>query len=418
MSFNLLETAKNYFSSEFTNQASTALGESSSGISQAFSAIIPAGFVGILSKATSGTDGANSIFSMAKEAAGSLISSPDFSGLQRQESKGGNILSQLFGSNQSGIIGAISKFAGIKDSSARSLLKMSIPAIMGLLGKHAEQNNLTASGLSGFLSSQKDHILNAMPAELSSLTGMSGLGSPGAAASSLSSNVKSTVSGKTNEIVGKPGGGSKWLLPFIIILAAISLLWYFSKSCNKSTETITTYDTSTVIKTDTSGPVVTTTTTVETIKVKLPNGKELDANKGGIEDQLVTFLNSDWKSMSDSALRVKWFDFDNLNFNTGKATLLPESEKQLDNLAEILMAFPDAKIKIGGYTDSLGNAASNKKLSQDRADAAKAGLAKRGVGKQVTSAEGYGSQFAKAAPTAPDSERALDRHVSVSVRKK
>ena len=117
-------------------------------------------------------------------------------------------------------------------------------------------------------------------------------------------------------------------------------------------------------------------TTPESIKVKLPNGKELDAYKGGIEDQLVTFLNSDWKSLSADSLKNRWFNFDNLNFNSGNATLLPESEKQLDNIAEILKAFPDAKIKIGGYTDVTGDAAANKKLSQDRADAAKSGLDK------------------------------------------
>jgi hypothetical protein len=67
-------------------------------------------------------------------------------------------------------------------------------------------------------------------------------------------------------------------------------------------------------------------TTSGSIKVKLPNGKELEANKGGIEDQLVTFLNSDWKSLSDDSLKNKWFNFDNLNFNLGTATITASSE--------------------------------------------------------------------------------------------
>ena len=113
--------------------------------------------------------------------------------------------------------------------------------------------------------------------------------------------------------------------------------------------------------------------------MKLPNGKELDTYKGGIEDQLVTFLSSDWKSLGADSLKKKWFDFDNLNFELGKSTIVPASEKQLDNISEILKAFPDAKNKIGGYTDASGNADANKKLSQDSADAAKAGLVKRGV---------------------------------------
>ena len=424
MAFNLIETVKDYFSNDFTNQASSALGENNSGISKALSAIIPTGLAGIVSKATSGPDGATSIFNMAKNAIGNVTgTATPAAGTNVEVGKG--MLSNLFGNNQSGIVSAISKFAGIKDSSASSLMSMGIPAIMGLLGKHAQQNNLNPDSLSGLLASQKDNIMQAMPAGLSSLTGMLGLGSMGAAAKSMTSNLKSdlsdkahAVSDRTHEVIDKPSG-NKWLWPLIIILAVIALIWLFSKGCNNTPADVTNEDTSAVMHNRDTAAALTAPVVVghESIKVTLPNGTELDAYKGGIEDQLVTFLNSDWKSLSDSDLKAKWFDFDNLNFNTGNATLVAESEKQLDNLAEILKAFPDAKLKIGGYTDASGNADANKKLSQERADAAKAGLEKRGVGKQVTGAEGYGSQFAKAAADAPDSERAADRHVSVSVRK-
>ncbi|HEY5462029.1 MAG TPA: DUF937 domain-containing protein [Hanamia sp.] len=418
MSFNLMETVKNYFTSEFTSHASSALGEDNSGISKALTAIIPTGLAGILNKATSGTEGANSIFEMAKNAIGNASGNTSLTGTENVQ-KGNSMLGSLFGSNQPGIVGAISKFAGIKDSSASSLMSMGLPAIMGILGKHAEQDNLSASGLSGFLSSQKDHIMQAMPSGLSSLAGMLGLGSIGAAATSMASHVKSGVSDTAHAVIDKPKRNN-WLLPLVIIVAVIVLLWGLSRGCNQTRpNTAANLDTSAAVQnTDTSAVAPAPEATApESIKVKLPNGKELDAYKGGIEDQLVTFLNGDWKSLSDDSLKNRWFDFDNLNFNTGTATLKPESEKQLDNIAEILKAFPDAKIKIGGYTDVTGNPAANKKLSQDRADAAKNGLDKRGVGKQVTGTEGYGSQFAKFPATATDAEKATDRHVSVSVRK-
>ena len=428
MSFNLIETVKNYFTSEFTNQASSSLGENSSDISKALSAIIPTGLAGILGKATSSTEGANDILSMAKNSIGSISGGASNLIGNSNQDQGRNIVSSLFGGNHSGIVSAISKFTGIKETSISSLMSMGLPAIMGLLGKHAEENNLSAGGLSGFLTSQKDHIMQAMPAGLSSITSLLGLGSIGAAASSMMSNVKSGVSGlsgvpgrtahETPLLTDKPRG-NKWLVPVIIIVAILLLLWLLSRGCNKTepTNTIITDTTTAVVVQTPETPVVETPTTPESIKVKLPNGKELDAYKGGIEDQLVAFLSSDWKSQSDDDLKAKWFNFDNLNFNTGTAVLVPESEKQLDNIAEILKAFPDAKIKIGGYTDITGDAAINKKLSQERADAAKNGLVKRGVGKQITGAEGYGSEFAKAAPTASEAEKALDRHVAVSVRK-
>ncbi|WP_317127597.1 MULTISPECIES: OmpA family protein [unclassified Chryseobacterium] len=93
------------------------------------------------------------------------------------------------------------------------------------------------------------------------------------------------------------------------------------------------------------------------------------------------------------------------------------SQGQLDNLVAILKAFPDAKVKIGGYTDKTGNEASNVKLSQARADFIKAALAKAGVGAQVLGAEGYGSKFATVDAKASDAERAADRKMSVRFAK-
>ncbi len=40
---------------------------------------------------------------------------------------------------------------------------------------------------------------------------------------------------------------------------------------------------------------------------------------------------------------------------------------QIENAAKILQAFPNLKIKIGGYTDNTGDAAKNVTLSENRA---------------------------------------------------
>lgn len=152
------------------------------------------------------------------------------------------------------------------------------------------------------------------------------------------------------------------------------------------------------------------------MKVKLPNGTELNAYKGGIEEKLVAFLGTDYKALGADSLKTIWFDFDHLNFKTNSAEITPESKQQIDNLAAICKAFPAAKLKIGGYTDKTGSEPANKKLSGDRAAAVKAALTTAGVGAQVTEAEGYGSAMAKHPADAPESEREKDRRVSVSVR--
>jgi hypothetical protein len=241
MPFNLLEMVKNYFTSDFTNQASTILGENTSATSKALTAIIPTGLAGILNKATSGTEGANEVYETAKNSAqnisGTTVSSDE------TMRKGNTMIGNFFGSAQSGILDNISQYAAIKASSASSLMSMALPPILAILGKHAEQNNLSASGLSGFLSSQKDYIMQAMPAGLTSMARVLGLGSIGSAPTSATSN-KSPIDA-VHTISETPK--VKWLVPLIVIFIILALLLYFSKSCNQTKPSTATETDSTAI---------------------------------------------------------------------------------------------------------------------------------------------------------------------------
>lgn len=153
-------------------------------------------------------------------------------------------------------------------------------------------------------------------------------------------------------------------------------------------------------------------------EVALPDGTKLQAYPNGIEDQLIKFIESDeYKNANADTLKDKWFSFDDLNFKFGTTELVPESKRQLDNIVAILKAFPDVKIKIGGYTDKKGDDTANKKLSDERAKAVKAALDKAGVGAQVPEAEGYGEEFATVPETAGDEEREVDRKTSVRLIK-
>ncbi|MEK7723788.1 MAG: protein kinase [Acidobacteriota bacterium] len=162
----------------------------------------------------------------------------------------------------------------------------------------------------------------------------------------------------------------------------------------------------------------TTDTDRKLTEITLPNGIKLQAYPGGIEDQLIKFIVSDeYKNGTADTLKTKWFNFDDLNFKFGTSELVPESKRQLDNITAILKAFPDVKIKIGGYTDKKGDDAANKKLSDTRAKAVKAALDKAGVGAQVPEAEGYGEEQATVAETASDDERKTDRKMAVRLIK-
>jgi OOP family OmpA-OmpF porin len=57
----------------------------------------------------------------------------------------------------------------------------------------------------------------------------------------------------------------------------------------------------------------------------------------------------------------------NVNFETGKADLLPESYGTLDIVGQVLSKWPELRMEIGGHTDSRGSNAFNQKLSEARA---------------------------------------------------
>jgi len=196
------------------------------------------------------------------------------------------------------------------------------------------------------------------------------------------------------------------------LLLLLLLGWFFWKQCNKKAEAVPVATTdSTVTEVDSTNNFGDTVVVKrETMVVTLPSGKTLQAYKGGIEDQIVTFLKSDeYNNATEDELKDKWFNFDNLNFEFGKAVLTPDSKVQLENLKSILAEFPDAKIKIGAYTDKKGDANTNLKLSNERANTVKSSLNSA----QVVEAEGYGSKFAKVPAEASDKERESDRKTAI-----
>lgn len=80
-----------------------------------------------------------------------------------------------------------------------------------------------------------------------------------------------------------------------------------------------------------------------------------------------------------------------INFATGKAIINADSSSLLSALTGIASACKTHKIEVAGHTDAQGIAASNKALSQARADAVKKFWTDKGVPAEGLSAIGYGS---------------------------
>ncbi len=145
----------------------------------------------------------------------------------------------------------------------------------------------------------------------------------------------------------------------------------------------------------------------------LAGGASIHVPERGVEGRLLAFIQDPDRRVDKDT----WFDFDRLTFDTGAATLQPSSHDQLAAVAAILAAFPAVKLKIGGYTDDVGDRAFNQRLSDDRAANVRAALVERGVATDRLEAEGYGEQFPVGDNATPEG-RARNRRISMRVTEK
>lgn len=103
----------------------------------------------------------------------------------------------------------------------------------------------------------------------------------------------------------------------------------------------------------------------------------------------------------------------NILFDTGKATLKPESSKELQLVIDVLKADTALKLEIQGHTDNTGVKAANLTLSQQRAEAVRDYLVKTGgITVSRLTAVGFGDTK-PVAPNTTDEGKAQNRRVEL-----
>ncbi|MCZ2338491.1 MAG: DUF937 domain-containing protein [Chitinophagales bacterium] len=406
MAINLLDLVKDQVTGQLAKQASSFLGESESSVTSALGGIFPTLLGSVIDKSSSAS-GAKGLMDMIGTL--DLDSLGDIAGLFGGGSSavnsllgsGGGIIDALLGNKTNGVIDLISSLAGLKKDSSSSLLKMAAPFLIGLIGKQIKGKGV--SGLTDLLLGQKSSVASALPAGMGSLLGLADFGG---------------IAPKVEKVAAGGNSWLKWLLP---LLLAVALIYFWGKGCaNSATDAAN--DAMTKVEdvaTDAANAATdAAANAAQSVKdfftFKLPSGFELvGANKGGIEDQLVTFIQDSSKPVDKDT----WFNFDRLLFETGSANLLPESKEQLTNIAEILKAFPQVTLKIGGYTDNTGDPTANQRLSTDRAFNVMNDLVAMGVAKERLTAEGYGDKH-PVADNSTEEGRAMNRRIAVRVANK
>ena len=120
-----------------------------------------------------------------------------------------------------------------------------------------------------------------------------------------------------------------------------------------------------------------------------------------------------FKTPSLNSVRIK---FQSIEFATNSSEILPEMHSDLDKILDFMVDNPTFRLKISGHTDSQGKADVNNALSQQRADAIKNYLVKKGsISAERILAKGYGSSQPIVKDEKTEEDRKLNRRVEFEI---
>jgi outer membrane protein OmpA-like peptidoglycan-associated protein len=369
MATNLLDLVKGYLTPDVVEKAASYVGESGSATSKAFAGIVPT-LLAALANLGSTSGGVQQIIGMLESGKydGSALASPGglFGGgvsAQSVVGAGKGILESLFGSKLGGVTDLIAQSAGVRPTSAGSLMAVAAPLIMNVLGRERAAAGGGVASLTSLLGQQKGFLGGLLPAGLASMLGWPGVTSGLSAAGSTAASAAARTSQEVTALM-RPD----WWIPVgalaALILLALGHLWWGAPVGQVSREA-----------------------SRKLAELQLPGGFKISVPEGAFNYSLASWL----ASTADMTV-PKRFVFDNLNFETGSTQLTPESRPTVDSLIAILKAYPAVAVVLEGHTDNTGDAAANKKLSLDRAAAVRDLLVVGGVAESRVNTAGFGSE--------------------------
>ncbi len=157
------------------------------------------------------------------------------------------------------------------------------------------------------------------------------------------------------------------------------------------------------------------------IKAVLPNTEVVVETEDNTAQAVTNSLNAAQDALAnidsnqvDINAVIKALNLQIINFATASYQIPEENKAILNNAAILLKNVKDAKLTVAGYTDSTGNANSNKALSLKRAQAVVDYLVSQGVDAAQLSAVGHGADH-PVADNATEEGRFKNRRIEFSV---
>jgi outer membrane protein OmpA-like peptidoglycan-associated protein len=437
MAFHIIEAVRAYFSPAVVQNLAARFGEDGGSLQRGLDAAIPAIASGVVRQGSSDTGAAHLLVSLRESGldaatldrmGGMLGGGADT--VQLAE-RGQSLLPGLLGSQRDAVLDQLARFARLQASTASSLLGLVAPIALGTLGKHAQQERLGSQEVHALLADQRDLVRNAMPAGFHLdlpppapvRTVRQRIPEVGTPASVAAVHDEQRLEHRTIHPVptrDRPAGISRFLWP-----AAIALLLVFAWSMFRNrggTERNALTGTPSATQRQARTPSAAERPASEVPRapregalgtprpeqeLQLPGGGSIDAPAGsGLLQLTQTLAAGAGAAAAGSGSRR--FVFEQLRFEEGSAVLGAQGREDVAELAQVLEAYSQARVRIEGHTSGSG-APANRQLAQERANAVKDALVQQGVGASRVEAVGHGDSDPVADPRSPEGRAANAR---------
>lgn len=303
-------------------------------------------------------------------------------------SSGRNFVSSLFGGNSKWAADLIGHEAGLGAGVTATMMALGAHVMINYIGSRVREGGLNATSLAEMLNNEAPAMRGLLPPSFED---------------AFRTYFPRTESRRidVNPVIAQGVHRERSSMPYIaaaaVLAGALVYGWYGVRQDRFVQEPLPSRTIGT------SGTVV-----PKDLGRTMPSAPEY----GTLENRFQAFIISDRAPDTTT-----WFDFDQLRFDTGSAALQPQSNEQLRSIAAILKAHPNAHVKIAGYTDNVGSANANMKLSEARATNVRNELVGMGVAAECLATEGYG-EANPVGDNSTEAGRALNRRISMLVTEK
>ena len=278
---------------------------------------------------------------------------------------GRHLLASLFGSKHEDVSDTIAKSGHLSGSSARTLMSVAAPLVMGVLGREVAAHGLDGAGMMNYLAGQRASIASVTPAAVARAIGL-----PAPTAPATASQADRRDRDGVDVVTSGRGRLGAWLLPVLAALTGLAIVFVMHPPLAIE------------------GPKQAPSALPRQLQaLTLPTGEKLDVRAGSFLQKLNAFL----ANTSDTSVPRR-FLFDDLTFEPGSALLTSGSRQKVDALGRTMKAYPAVRVTLEGFTDAIGDPVADKDLSFDRAHMIKERLVEIGVARQRIETAGFGSE--------------------------